>query len=291
MSPEPKPIEWAIASLDTPERLAGWEALQASCECEAGVAAGFLVMHARHGGKVLGVVGESGLRAAAVAMLGDDSRSDRRIVQARLKLHLAILLVHPAWRRRGIATALMLSLRRAAEIDGLPLISWELDPLDSRTAALSFHRLGATSSGWVDLRQAAVASGGPGRRIEVDWWLNSQRVQSRAGARRQALTLAHYLEAGAQQVNPAGLNRAGMPTPSRVVEAPSRPLALLELPADAGAFMRQDPSLAAAWRDQVWALLEGAFAQGYLLTDFLTLEQEAFPRAFYVLAAGDSTLG
>jgi len=291
VSPEPKPIEWAIASLDTPERLAGWEALQASCECEAGVAAGFLVMHARHGGKVLGVVGESGLRAAAVAMLGDDSRSDRRIVQARLKLHLAILLVHPAWRRRGIATALMLSLRRAAEIDGLPLISWELDPLDSRTAALSFHRLGATSSGWVDPRQATVASGGPVRRIEVDWWLKSQRVQSRAGARRQALTLAHYLEAGAQQVNPAGLNRAGMPTPSRVVEAPSRPLALLELPADAGAFMRQDPSLAAAWRDQVWALLEGAFAQGYLLTDFLTLEQEAFPRAFYVLAAGDSTLG
>jgi predicted GNAT superfamily acetyltransferase len=289
--PESKPIEWAIESLDAPERLAGWEALQAACEGEAGVAAGFLVMLARHGGKVLGVVSESGLRAAAVALLGDDSRSDRRIVQARLKLHLALLLVHPAWRRRGMATALMLSLRRAAEVDGLPLITWELDPLDSRTAALSFHRLGATSSGWVDPRPTTVVNGGPARRIEVDWWLNSQRVHSRAGARRQALGLAHYLEAGAQQVNPAGLNHAGMPTPSNTVEAPSRPLALLEVPADTVAFMGRDPSLAAAWRNQVCELLEGAFAQGYLLTDFLTLEQEAFPRAFYVLAAGDSTLG
>jgi len=27
--PESKPIEWAIESLDAPERLAGWEALQA----------------------------------------------------------------------------------------------------------------------------------------------------------------------------------------------------------------------------------------------------------------------
>jgi len=291
VSADSKAIQWQIVSLDTPERLADWQALQAACECDAGVAAEFLALLARHGGKVIGVAGGSGLRAAAVALLGDDGRSDRRIVQARLKLHVALLLVHPAWRRRGLATALMLGLRRAAEVDGLGLITWELDPLDSRTAALSFHRLGASSSGWVDSPQATVAAGRPVPRIEVDWWLSSSRAQSRAGAQRPALTLAHYLEAGAQQVNPAGLNRAGMPTPSPEVEPPSRPLALLEVPADTAAFLRQDPSLAAAWRDQVSALLDGSFARGYLLTDFLTLEQEAFPRAFYVLAAGDSTLG
>lgn len=286
MSREARPPSWRVQPLDSPERLAGWQALQSACGCDAGVAPEFLARLARHGAKVLGVAGECGLCAAAVAVLGEDSRSDRRIVQARLKMHLALLLVHPAWRRQGMAAALLLSVREAAKADGLPLITWEMDPLDSPAASLSLHRLGASSSGWVD-------AGGPAgpRRLEVDWWLNSRRVQSRVDRRRQALSLAHYLEAGVQQVNPAGLNHAGLPTPSLTPEAVGGPLALLEVPANPDAILRQDAGLAEEWRIQVTGILEGAFAQGYLLTDFLTLEQEAFPRAFHVLAAGDSMLG
>jgi predicted GNAT superfamily acetyltransferase len=171
------------------------------------------------------------------------------------------------------------------------LITWELDPLDSHAAALSFHRLGATASGWVDRPPAIDIAGQAELRMEVDWWLKSTRVPARADGMRAALSLAHYLEAGAQQVNPAGLNDSGLPTPSTDVEPLTRPLVLLEVPADLRGLARENAGLAKAWRDQVRSILEGAVAQGYLLTDFLTLERETFPRAFHVLVAGNSKLG
>ena len=283
--------QWSIRALDTPETLAGWPALESACARSGRIEVELLAQMSRHGSKVLGVCAENELWGAALGVLGEDQRSDRRVVQARLKLHLLLLMVHPVRRRRGLATALMLGLRRAAELDGLPLITWELDPLDSRSAAFSFHRLGATSSGWLSEKAPALGSRQGPRRIEVDWWLRSRRVQSRAAARRESLTLAHYLEAGAQQLNPAGLNAAGMPTPSILVEGASSPMALLELPTEWSEVRRQDAGLAAAWREQVEGLLEQAFALGYLLTDFLMLENEQYPRAYLVLAAGDSTLG
>lgn len=284
-------MEWSIQSLDRPERLTEWQALQNACECSVGIDAGLLAQLARHGGWVLGVAEQGRLRGAAVAVLGGDSRSDRRVAQARLKVHLVALLVDPAWRRRGIATTLMLGLRRAAELDGLPLITWEMDPLDSRTASLSFHRLGASSSAWVGAWPEGEPDLRRGRPIEVDWWLRSRRVQARASASRPDLALAHYLEAGAQQVNPAGLDARGLPTPSLSPDALDGALILLEVVADLPGLLKKDPELASAWRLQVDALLEQAYAGGYLVTDFLTLEQEAFPRAYLVLAAGESTLG
>jgi predicted GNAT superfamily acetyltransferase len=283
--------EWSIRALDRPEDFAGWPALESACGRTGRVEAEFLAEMSRHGCKLLGIGAGNELWAAALGVLGEDQRSDRRVVQARLKLHLLLLMVHPARRRHGLATALLLGLRRAAELDGLPLITWELDPLDCQSAAFSFHRLGATSSGWLSEKAPARGSRMGPRRIEVDWWLHSRRVQSRAAARRQGLTLAHYLEAGAQQLNPAGLTASGMPTPSIQVEDASSPLALLELPTEWSEVRRLDAGLAAAWRAQVEGILEQAFGRGYWLTDLLVLENEQFPRAYFVLAAGDSTLG
>ncbi|MCJ7511770.1 MAG: GNAT family N-acetyltransferase [Anaerolineales bacterium] len=277
--------------LASPAQLSGWAKLQTDCGCPAVVPPEVFAALSRHGGTILGVGPATELHGAAAAFLGADARSDRRVVQARLKLHLALLLVHPSWRRKGIATALMQALRRLAEQDGLPLITWELDPLDGEWADLSLHRLGAVSQAWVGSPLDGECEPPAERRVEAGWWLRTRRVESRAGFRRESLALAHYLAAGAQPVNPAGLNEAGLRTPSLELEAVAKPIVLMEVPADAAGLARRAPGLAGAWRRQVNTILDEAFEKGYFLTDFLRLEQEAYPRAYHVLASGEGTLG
>ncbi len=282
---------WAVRVLSGSSDIARLISLQIACGCEPLVPEALFSNLARHGGVLLGIDEANDVRGAAVGFLGSDSQSDRKVIQARLKLHLALLLVHPQTRRQGMGLALMRALRRLAEAEGLPLITWEYDPLDTVCAGLSLHKLGAVCQDWA-LGQGEDAPDADGRpRLQSEWWVQTPRAASRSGGQRASLTLAHYLEAGAQQVNPAGLDAKGSPIPSQDLQPLLKPMALMEVPPSSADLAGGDPGLAIAWRRQVIGLLSAAFRAGYLLTDFLRLDGETYPRAFYVLSQGQSTLG
>jgi predicted GNAT superfamily acetyltransferase len=212
--------------------------------------------------------------------------------------------VHPAYRNQGLGFALKRAQWQMVRRQGLDLITWTYDPLLSRNAHLNIARLGAVCNTYLrevygEMRDELNA-GLPSDRFQVDWWVNSRRVDRRLSKRaRPPLDLAHCLSAGAWIVNPSQV-AGGWPRPpdqlpahlevlsGRKQEGESN-LLLVEIPADFQALKAADTGLALAWRLHTRLLFEGLFNQGYLVTDFVHLPGTQ-PRSFYVLTHGESTL-
>ena len=137
-------------------------------------------------------------------------------------------------------------------------------------------------------------------RFQVDWWVNTHRVNRRLSKRpRLRLDLAHFLAAGTQIINPSQIGHNQLPHPAeiRIDELASEienaaeqpPMFLVEIPANFHLLKAADMELAQAWRLHTRALFESLFALGYLVTDFIFLPG-ALPRSFYVLSYGQSSL-
>ncbi len=232
--------------------------------------------------------------------------------------------VHPDYRDQGLGFALKRAQWQMVRRQGLDLITWTFDPLLSRNAHLNIAKLGGVCNAYLreiygEMRDELNA-GLPSDRFQVDWWVNSRRVERRLSKRaRLPLDLAHCLSAGAWIVNPTEFGNgwarppsslpaqyASLPEPERKDEAKSSRksssveavselkergeanLLLVEIPSDFQALKAADPGLALEWRLHTRSLFEDLFARGYLVTDFVYLPGGR-PRSFYVLSHGEST--
>ena len=202
--------------------------------------------------------------------------------------------VHPDFRDAGLGFRLKRAQWQVARQQGLDRIIWTYDPLQSRNAFLNITKLGAVCSTYYSDFYGPMGDelnvGVPSDRFQVDWWLNTHRVQRRLGKwPPKNLALAHYLDAGTPFVNTTRLNRDGLVVP---LEAPAlannAPLLLLEIPADIQSIRSRDLALAVEWSHHVRENFMGLFSQGYLVTDFVYLSG-AQPRSFYVLSDGSAT--
>jgi predicted GNAT superfamily acetyltransferase len=158
---------------------------------------------------------------------------------------------------------------------------------------LNIAKLGAVCntyrrSEYGDLRDGLNA-GLPSDRFQVDWWINTRRVERRLGKRpRRPLKLESFLKASLQPLyEPHILEPAsGWIRPPEHFSPPDGKLALAEIPSDFQALKDADFALARDWRFFLRELFETAFAEGYIVTDFV----HEGPRSFYVMAHGESTL-
>lgn len=211
------------------------------------------------------------------------------------------LAVHPQYRSQGLGFLLKRAQWQMVRHQGLDLISWTFDPLLSRNAHLNIAHLGAVCSTYIreayGEMQDDLNFGIPSDRFQVDWWVNSQRVKSRLSSRtRRRLDLTHFLTAGAEIINPStpGKDRWLHPSQARLPSSSPEskadiPLLLVEIPSDFQALRASDPPLALEWRMSLRQIFEDLFALGYLITDFIHLQEE-IPRSYYVLSHGESTL-
>jgi predicted GNAT superfamily acetyltransferase len=209
-----------------------------------------------------------------------------------------LLGVRPDFRNRGLGFALKRAQWQMIRHQGLDLITWTFDPLLSRNAYLNITQLGAVCNTYRreeygnmrDSLNAGLASD----RFQVDWWINTKRVQRRLGRQvRLQLDLAHVLATGARILNPSQSSRQGFPAPGdkgiEIPEGGAEPILLVEIPADFQAIREHEPELAQSWRITTRHLFEGLFAAGYLVTELIHLPGSD-PRSFYVLSFGESTL-
>ena len=97
--------------------------------------------------------------------------------------------------------------------------------------------------------------------------------------------------AGAVKINPAQLGSGDLLYPAEEILPMEDLILLIEIPPDIAKIKEQNAELAIAWRLQTRALFEEAFSKGYLVTDFIYLKEERFPRSYYVLSHGEGTLG
>ena len=256
----------------------------------------FLLASVHAGGLLLGAYVEERLVGFAYSFPGieADSPTDK----PRLKHHSHMLAVHPDYRSHGVGFALKRAQWQMVRRQGIGHITWTYDPLLSRNAWLNITRLGTVCSTYLvnyyGEMQDELNAGLPSDRFEVDWWLNSKRVNLRLSRRRRgALDLAHYLAAETPIVNPSRVNADGWPEPPEEAEMPTESvlpnLLLVEIPADLNGLKAVHPETALGWRLTTRSIFQELFRQGYLVTDFVHLPGLQ-QRSFYVLSHGEATL-
>jgi predicted GNAT superfamily acetyltransferase len=226
-----------------------------------------------------------------LAAIQSPNRVDQ-IAAARLKLFSVIMGILPAYQNQGIGTQLKLAQREAALREGIRLITWTYDPLESCNARLNVGKLGCIGHkyyrdfhGSMAGRNAGLASD----RFEVEWWITSNRVEGRVAQQRRPLSLEAMREAGAMLVNEASFDSAGLPVPPLEFAQSQKNLLLVEIPADIQALKAADFTLAKQWRQHTRQLFEFYFSANFAVTDFVFQPGEnGRSRSFYLLTHNDA---
>ncbi len=134
-----------------------------------------LITPPRHGGLLLGAFDGERLAGFVFGFLG-------LTADGRLKHCSHMAGVHPDYRDHGVGYSLKLAQREHVLAQGLDLITWTFDPLETRNAALNFHKLGAVCNTYIrnlyGAMRAAINAGPPSDRFEVAWWIRSACKQA-----------------------------------------------------------------------------------------------------------------
>ncbi len=249
---------------------------------------------AKNGGIVLGAFSGSQLIGFVFGFLGAGEHrfGPEAPVAVRLKHCSHQMGVRPDWQGRGVGYALKLAQREAVRDQGLRLITWTYDPLESKNARLNILKLGAVSNTYLrnvygDLRDG-LNQGLATDRFQVDWWIASRRVETRLKQNRPPLQLHHYTEAGTSILNPAKFDENGLLVCAENVKLLPADRALLEFPSDFQAIKKTKSDLARAWREQIRSICEQAFARGFSVIDFI-YEPGPPARSFYLLQPIESS--
>ncbi len=263
-------------------------------ESEAGLIPAHLMNSAVHsGGLLIGAYNGQALVGFVFGFPGFYSTPDG----PRLKHYSSILGVRPEWQGQGIGFALKRAQWQMVRHQGIDRITWTFDPLLSRNAWLNITRLGAVCNTYLrdfyGPMEDTLNRGLPSDRFDVDWWVNSQRVNRRLSRRRRnALGLSHFLAGGAGMINPVEVDEHDPPRGGQLAGiklGSDQTFLLVEIPTDFQALKQADIRLASRWRMQTRLVFEWLFKAGYIVTDFVRSSTDP-PRSYYVLCHGESTL-
>jgi predicted GNAT superfamily acetyltransferase len=179
--------------------------------------------------------------------------------------------VAPNYQNQNLGYRLKLAQREHVLAQGLDLITWTFDPLESRNASLNFRKLGATCQSYMrDLygsMRDALNVALPSDRFQVDWHIASIHVVDRLSGKWSSPSLSALGAEGVPLLNPP------LPgDPARPAEVPfpiQGARLLIQIPADFQSIKAVNMGLARDWRLQTRDLFEAAFAEGYVVTDLL----------------------
>jgi len=279
-----------IKILDSPEDMTRVEDLQRAVwhgsETDV-VPAHMLITAAHNGGLVIGAFDDDRLIGFVFGFPGLEFTPDG----PRPKHCSHMMGVHPGYRDSGVGFALKRAQWQMVRHQGLDHITWTYDPLLSRNAHLNLTKLGAVCntyrrSEYGEMRDGLNA-GLDSDRFQVDWWINTRRVERRLGKRaRRPLKLDHFSQADLHPLYTPQPTSRGWSRPPDRISPPEGKLALAEIPSDFETLKVVDFSLARDWRLFTRGVFETAFAAGYIATDFV-FDQG---RSLYVLSYGETTL-
>ena len=279
-----------IRVLESPEEMTAVEELQRTVwpgsETDV-VPAHMLITAVHNGGLVVGAFIDEQLIGFVFGFPGIEFTPDG----PRPKHCSHMMGIHPDQRDAGIGFALKRAQWQMVRHQGLDHITWTYDPLLSRNAYLNIAKLGAVCSTYRrseygDMRDGLNA-GLPSDRFLVDWWINTRRVDRRLSKRaRRPLKLDDFSKAELHPLYSLQIRADQLPQPPEHFSPLNGNLTLAEIPSDFGRLKDSDFSLARDWRFFSREIFETAFAEGYIVTDFIYDQS----RSFYVLAHGESTL-
>jgi predicted GNAT superfamily acetyltransferase len=245
---------------------------------------------AASGGALIGAFDGDRLVGFVFSFLGTDGDAESlRPAMARLKHASHMLAVIDGYRGQDIGYRLKLAQRDLVSRQGVRLVTWTFDPLESKNAYLNIARLGAICTvykrnAYGDM-QDVLNAGLPSDRLVAEWWVTSPRVRQRLDGGRAALDLNAYLAAEAPILNPSVIAPDdGLPRPPATHSLPHGLFALIEVPRDIQTIKAYDKDLALEWRLHTRDAFETVFDRGYMLTDFFVETLDGRPRSFYALS-------
>ena len=179
--------------------------------------------------------------------------------------HSHMLAVKPAYRNLNLGHKLKLAQRDRVLAQGITLMTWTFDPLQSLNAYFNFNKLGVLADQYkVDFYGADASSflhqNGTDR-LWVAWLLTSRRVNERLANPDSKLDVEH--------VRPlVQLQADDSPRANARADGLSQQQAVIEIPADVNTLQKRSVALASEWREATrWAFTE-AIAAGYLVVHF-----------------------
>lgn len=253
------------------------------------VPAHLLITAQKNGGLVLGAFNEDGEMVGFLfGFLGtrEATSTDQRAA-SRLKHCSHIMGVVPQYQGKGIGYQLKLRQAKHAYSQGLDLVTWTYDPLESMNANLNVCKLGAICNTYLrdvygemaDSLNVGLASD----RFQVEWWITSKRVEQRIERGGAKPSLERVLEGGAKQANVATGGPKDLLRPSVYDLSTSTEDVVVEVPANFQSIKAADMSLAMEWRMHTREIFTHYFDRGYTMTEFISEISGGYRHGYYVL--------
>jgi len=237
-----------------------------------------LITAAKSGGLLLGAFENDKLVGFVFSFLGLEAAES----QPQFKHCSLMCAVLEERRYQGVGHQLKLKQREFVLSQGLDLVTWTFDPLQSANAYFNFSKLGVLSNRYErnlygDIRDE-LNRGLETDRLTVEWWVRSPRVVARAERfKRPALSLE-----GVKTVNRT-IFESGLLRSSEYELNLTDARFLVEVPHNIQLLKEKDLELAVCWRHQIREIFEHYFARGYIASEFIVQEQRGIKRSFYLL--------
>ncbi len=179
--------------------------------------------------------------------------------------------VVPDMRNHGVATMLKVRLRELLLEEGIRLARWLLDPLQIPEAYLSIHRLGAVGRRYEEnfygLMRDPYNRGLESDRLEVEWRIDSQRVEDRLSHNHEN-SVEKLLSEGARNI----IKTVNVGSVKKVLDyrlnVKSSKI-LVEVPGNMDDIKRLDLSTAIEWRRITRKIFKKYLSENYMVTDLL----------------------
>lgn len=196
-----------------------------------------------------------------------------------------MLGVMPGYQDSGIGYTMKLKQREYVLKQGIDLVVWTFDPLQSRNAYLNIEKLGCV------IREYAVNiypgsgsqfnAGMESDRFSPEWWIASRRVKDRIAGRKPDYDLDSYPAALETRLNAGGWREPGNLGVLRRGERAS-----IEIPDDIDALKKADLSLAQLWREATRKAFLALLKKEFVIHGFASIPEIGRRRSFYLLEKG-----
>lgn len=253
------------------------------------VPAHLLITAQKNGGLVLGAFNEQGeMTGFLFGFLGapESGAQDRRVAE-RVKHCSHMMGILPEYQGKGIGYLLKLRQREHVLSQGLELVTWTYDPLESLNANLNVRKLGVVCDTYLADVYGQLPFGLnvdlASDRFLVNWWVASRRVKERIEKGPKELSLEQVLEGGAKLVNAATVGSDGLLRPSGQDLSIQAKTVVVEVPADFQSIKATDMSLGVDWRRHTRDIFQNYFHAGYIMTEFVSEMREGLRHSYYVL--------
>ena len=196
--------------------------------------------------------------------------------------HSHMLAVKPEFRSFNLGYRLKLAQRERVLAQGINIMTWTFDPLQSLNAYFNFNKLGVVADcyfiNFYGEDAASFLHRNGTDRLWVTWRLSSRRVSERIGGLNNA---APEIESVIPLVQ---VEKDNSPGQNDLTEGLSGEYVLIEIPADINELERQNSELASAWRVATRVAFTKALSSGYLVENFYRRSQGSRQISTYYLS-------